>query len=603
MVHSLHSFFALWLLFGICCDPAFAANLIGLYPTGKVNYTSAISPQFEFEYQSDWITPQSSEPVLIHPGALRLRNWECRWMRVDLSGQDQSIKEETVSIGNGEKFRLKCNLFLAGPYYQQKLETWWKQNSGLPPEGFFPSRKQQEACRPEVLLIPAAGAVIQSTHPKPSLLARIFGARSPVRLAGVTKIPTNIVMFMMDTMRSDHTPPYGHPFVLAPHIDMLASLGAVFTHSYGASSSTRPSVGSMFSGLQPLAHGAIRHATLGAFLHDGVPLLAESLRKQGLFTAGISSNDQVSAAYGFTRGFDFFKGSLWDSQVTPVALEQLKIIDEPFFLYLHYIAPHAPYQPPTQWKGLYQGLTKYEEQDEYCAEITADDRRVGEVLKELSKQGLLDRTLVWLVSDHGEEFWEHGWKEHGTTVYEESVQTVSIVMYPEFVAAGRRIAVPVTHADMYPTFTDLFRWEQPTFSQGMSLLPLLQGKEDVNVENRPLFLHHGGGLQLGPHFSDKSGILLGKMKLICWDQKEEWEFYDLSQDSAEKMNLLAHGNESDAEREAIHVKMEQLLLQHREACHVIADYYTSPDEMARTVELSPREIENLTDLGYMANKR
>jgi len=570
-------------------------TLIGLYPTGKSAPENPISPRLVFDYLSDPITRLGNEKVRFFVNSVQLKDWKLSWGLMDEQGNRVPMEKLEEMLSRNRPFRLYGSALYDGSLFKKPLEAWKnKSPSSAPPEGVFLSRTQQENLRPELLPMPAVGVSVKPTLPGTSFFTRWF--RSPPRRfsAGDSNRPTNVVMILVDTLRADHTPPYGHPFVVAPHIDLLASLGWVFTRSYGASSSTRPSVGSIFTGLQPAAHGAVRHATQAAWLHLGVPLLAQAFQKAGFSTAGISSNAQITGQFGFDGGFQAYECPVWEKAVTPRAIRQLQTLSEPFFLYLHYNAPHAPYEPPPEWRGLYDHLTPSPEEDRYCAEITTDDRRIGLVLKELAKQGLLDRTLIWLVSDHGEEFWEHGWNGHGAKVFEETVRTVSIVADPLHLPMGVRCDQPVTHVDIFPTLTEWFGWKKPRYVQGISWLPILQGRETTEAAHRPLFLHHGGGLGPGAHESDKEAVLLDNQKLIWWTQKNEWELYDLHLDPGEKQNQWRPGLEIQP--------LESLLKKHLEECRIIGMEYTLPNEAGKSVELRPAEIENLKAGGYLQGK-
>jgi arylsulfatase A-like enzyme len=398
------------------------------------------------------------------------------------------------------------------------------------------------------------------------------------------------VMILVDTLRRDHTPPGGHPFIIAPHVDQLASLGVNFSQAYGASSSTRPSVGSIFTGLQPKAHGAVRHATQGAGLFLNAPRLAEAFKKAGHKTAAVSSNAQVSPAFGFDWGFDIFLSSVWESQVSLKGVEQLQTLDEPFFLYLHYMGPHQPYEPASPWKGMYQGHHAHAEQDAYAEEITQEDHQIGAIIKELAQQGLLDRTIVWLVSDHGEEFWEHGWNGHGANLFEESTQAVSIVSAPNVLPIGATIDEPVTHVDIFPTLSEIFSWKKNKYAQGLSLMPLINHKSNDVFAGRPLFLHHGGGNSAQPHFSDKDAVLLNKKKMVWWNQKDEWELYDLPTDPGEKKNIYQPND-------PFIKSTTPLLEKHLSECQSITSSIKMLDESLPS--LTPQEVENLKAHGYM----
>ena len=161
----------------------------------------------------------------------------------------------------------------------------------------------------------------------------------------------------------------------------------------------------MFTGLQPKAHGAVRHSTEDAALFLGVPLLPETFQHNGYITRGISSNSQVTSAFGFGRGFDVYECPVWETQVTPKGIESLQSLDEPFFLFLHYMGPHQPYAPPAPWLGLYHGQAgvsseedlsdagkaeRQQKEEAYFEEITAEDRRVGRLAHGLVIRATID---------------------------------------------------------------------------------------------------------------------------------------------------------------------------------------------------------------------
>ena len=579
-------------------------RLIGLYPTGDSHPESATSPLFIFEYKSEWITPFENYSLNIKD--LQPRNWRGDWTAVT---QSKKVLHDLNAFSSGsinEPFFLRCQLKYAGNLHQEALQSWYSEHPNEYPVNIpFPNQKTQESLRPEVLFVSAQGVETNRTLPKPSLLGRLFGAKTPNRVERDSETPPNVLILLIDTLRPDHTPPGGHPFIIAPHIDQMASLSAHFSNAYGASSSTRPSVGSIFTGLQPIAHGAVRHTNEGAALYFSVPLMAERFQRGGHQTAAVSSNAQVSPAFGFDRGFDEFESSVWESQVSDRGLAHLRKLDEPFFLYLHYMGPHQPYKPSYPYKDLYKGMTtipnelpsssKIEDasnalHDAYAEEITQEDRQIGRILKELSLQGLLERTVVWIVSDHGEEFWEHWWNGHGATVFEESVRTLSILSYPPQIPIGKTIETPIAHVDMLPTLFDLLGWKLPTIAHGHTLLPTIQGKSQPETNDRPIFLHHGGGTAPEPHPSDKEAILINGNKLIYWPQKHRWDFYDIAADSFEQKNAY---REDDPSMQT----MASELKRHLENCQKIGEKFKTIVDLD-SPQLSPEEKENLKAFGY-----
>lgn len=424
----------------------------------------------------------------------------------------------------------------------------------------------------------------------------------PMRVARLRELPPpqprNVVILLIDALRPDHLPEEKHSFVIAPHLSLIGTLGIRFETSYGASSSTRPSVGSIFTGLHPRIHGATKHTPSAAALHQRCKLMAETFAEQGFQTAAFWTNSQLSPAFGFDRGFQTYIGPLDDEAITPQAVEWLRTAQEPFFLYLHYLAPHAPYDPPSELEQLYRDKTGDSEHNRYFAEITVEDTRVGGFLAELARLKMLDRTALILLSDHGEEFWEHGWKEHGVTLYEESLRTVARWMnVPRFTPSGI-VADPVTHVDIFPTLCEWFRlpcpalWDTATAAEAMgkSLLPLLDGRHEKAFESRTLFGHHNGGAEPGKHESDKQGIIRNHRKLIWWPIKKIWELYDLVADPAEKQNLVSDNHEPN---DPLWHELQSQLKQIDSLGAMMAE------DSGPAGELSQDEIENMKALGYL----
>lgn len=550
----------------ITAEGASPDNVIGLYYAGEHDESLL--------YRSDPLY-RSDDDMRLFIESLQLRHWPMRWF-IEFDDENHSLNDAPLN-NTPSSFTLVCETRYDGP-----LDL---------------SPHELEASRPHVLLLPTRGLTVEAQTPSVSWLGHLFGGETPHRRSKGDDNPPNLVMLMIDTLRADHAPPHEHPFLIAPHMEMLAALGVAFEQSYGASSSTRPSVGTIFTGLHPRAHGAERHALAGARLHGGVPVMAEWMLKREYYTAAVSSNAQITSAYGFGRGFETFLCPVREYQVTPLGNAQLRKLHEPFFLYLHYIAPHQPYTPPQRYASLYQGLTPYPELDAYCAEITFEDRRVGRILAELARQDLLNRTILWLLSDHGEEFWEHGWNGHGSSLYEEQIRTTSIVTYPPRIHMGKKESTFHAHDDILPTAQALLGAtpEQPV--HGVDLSPLLLRDADPSTAppQRPLFLHHGGGLQIGPHESDKQGVLLDSQKLIWWTEKDDWELYDLADDPIEQMNLYDRLAEQTPDTITL---MKTLLRERLSESARFAEQFLQ-DEDRNNVELSPAELRNLRDLGYI----
>jgi arylsulfatase A-like enzyme len=212
----------------------------------------------------------------------------------------------------------------------------------------------------------------------------------------------------------------------------------------------------------------------------------------------------------------------------------------------------------------------------------------------LAEQGILESTLIWLLSDHGEEFWEHGWNGHGANLYEESVRTVSIVTYPRLFQPGSRVESLVSHVDVYPTLAALLDWDTPPSLQGVSLLPLLRGTAQPLEAERPLFLHHGGGANKGVHESDKEAVLAQGMKMVQWTQKNQWELYDLKVDPQEKHSMVELTS-----AEAGVYGLRPLLEAHLEICEILASQYRVPIDETEAMQVPDQVLDNMRHLGYI----
>lgn len=251
----------------------------------------------------------------------------------------------------------------------------------------------------------------------------------------------NLVLVMVDTLRSDHLPCYGYPRDTAPHLCQLAAEGWQLD-AYPTSSWTKPSVASLLTGLQPQRHQAIGRADS---LPATVPYLPEELARAGFDTAAYVGNRNIGRKFGFDRGFRRFEmtratGKVDGRRVTDETLALLPDLKSRFFLYVHYVDPHDPYRPEEPWREpgaaldrrpyvqpqrLRSGEDPMEEDtiprliDQYDGEIREVDEEIRQLLAALGDAGLLEGTLVVVTSDHGEEFGEHGGLTHGTTLYEE----------------------------------------------------------------------------------------------------------------------------------------------------------------------------------------
>jgi arylsulfatase A-like enzyme len=416
--------------------------------------------------------------------------------------------------------------------------------------------------------IPGSGVVLidpqilspESTGAQPSRSSsRHYGRAAP-----------NVIVYLVDTLRADHLGCYGYAKNTSPHIDRFSREGYLFTNAQAQSSWTRSSVASLFTGLLPQVHGANDDPDK---LPEEASTLAESLKASGYSTAGITGNGNAHGPWGFAQGFDYFEHVTHVRPDDPLATsdEINEVVfawldehseEQPFFLYVHTIDPHAPYDPPEPFRSRFapsvrnreigsveaiQQLHRREERipdghvqallDLYDAEIAANDASFGRFLEELKRRGLYDGSVIVFLSDHGEEFYEHGDWTHGKTLHAELLDVPIIVKPPRGFSTlppgegSHRIDSVVQHVDIYPTILDIVGAPVPDGIQGRSVVPLLSAPSpDWNDR---------GVSHMDLRGTKATSLLHGSWKLIQHYEGEEARFpelYSRDRDRAEQQN-------------------------------------------------------------------
>lgn len=328
--------------------------------------------------------------------------------------------------------------------------------------------------------------------------------------------PRNVLWILVDTLRADHLSLYGYGRKTSPNLEAFARGAVVFRSARSQASCTFPSVNSMFTSQWPNRFLGQPNNSFG--IPKAVTTIAEVLRQKGYKTMAVSASAVVrdnpsrfNPNGGFGAGFDVFHEScVWKPAgcVNRAALPLLQNGDKPFFLYLHYIDPHGPYDPPKQHQRQFEvGSTDKEfirngdanpigswlyagkrdpkvtpEDMEYLVglyddEIAYFDGRLAELLAEVKKRGLLENTLIVFSADHGEEFLEHGHIKHCRAVYDASIHTPLLIKVPG--QPARDVDAAASNIDLSPTILDLLGIDaSPLNPQGRSLRPFLEGKAD-----------------------------------------------------------------------------------------------------------------------------
>ncbi len=316
----------------------------------------------------------------------------------------------------------------------------------------------------------------------------------------------NVVLYVIDTLRADHLGCYGYDRPLSPRLDAFAEQAVLFERAVAQSSWTRSSMASIFTGLWPYTHATNRRSER---LSEAAQTLPERLQAVGYQTVAFITNPNLTAGFGFDQGFDHF--DYLGEEATSADVHQ-RVVDwlaarddeDPFLLYVHTLDPHAPYIPPTdvreRWAPQVSAATaahsmqlvddlqagRIEVSDAlladlealYDAEIAANDTSFGALIDELTAHELYDEALVIVVSDHGEEFHEHGNWQHGRALHNESINVPLILKLPGM-QSGQRIVQRVQHIDLLPTLLATLGLEIEPTLEGRSLLPLLRGGSTV----------------------------------------------------------------------------------------------------------------------------
>jgi arylsulfatase A-like enzyme len=383
--------------------------------------------------------------------------------------------------------------------------------------------------------------------------------------------PLNVIIIGIDTLRPDHLGCYGYERDTSPRIDELSMRGTLFEDALSQSPWTLTSFASVFTSLYPSQHGA---SAMDSRLRTDIPTLAMILLKRGYSTAAIVNAPFLRPEYKLDRGFEYydykppFAGRIADG-TTADALSWIDAhADEPFFVFVHYFDPHLPYSPPEPYRAQfypdYAGnlpssfsldlyprarATSFEtlkalSPDDwdyiralYDGEIRFTDKAVGELLEGIDAKGLRENTLVILLSDHGEEFFEHEGFEHGHTLYNELLNVALVMSLPGRIPEGKRVSGHVRLIDVAPTVLDFLGIERPRHFEGASVKPLITGDADVVTPDGGLLPSGMGYAEAMLYGTERKCILAYPWKYIYDIDTGGRLFFNLIDDPGENKNL------------------------------------------------------------------
>ena len=364
--------------------------------------------------------------------------------------------------------------------------------------------------------------------------------------------PHSVILLSLDTLRADRLGIWGNPAGTSPHLDRLARRGVMFQRCIAQASSTLPS------------HMSLFQARSASLTSDVQPMLAEILRARGFRTVAFTGGGNVSKLFGFDRGFERYEDGPGGGGLAWAIPEFAAWLDgsggEPFFAFLHTYDIHIPYDPPTPYEriydpdytgdltgertrefgrkirrlGIYQDLEEEFEPSPrdkrhfaalYDAGIRHTDAMFGALMAALQQRDLLETTLLVVISDHGEEFWDHGSVLHSHTVYQELVHVPLVWRVPGLVESPRVVGETVRNVDIVPTILECFRIDFESSLQGVSLLQRMRGGRGVHL-TAVSEMHWWRSLIRHP------------FKILEDRQEGGIQLFDLEEDPAERSSLV-----------------------------------------------------------------
>jgi choline-sulfatase len=353
------------------------------------------------------------------------------------------------------------------------------------------------------------------------------------------KIPPDVFLVTIDTLRADHVHCYGYSQISTPALDSLASDGILFDSAFTPSPITNTSHATIMTGLLPSAHGVTDFAIPLAITHA---TWAELLRKQGYRTAafiGSTILDSKTLAPGLDRGFDFYDNfpPHTRSKARWGRLERRAMVvvqhaetwlnahrARPHFVWVHLYDPHDPYEPPPPYSRTYNDRL-------YDGEIAYADSALRHFLAYLKQRRWYDEALIIAVGDHGEGLGQHHENTHGIFLYDSTLHVPLILKLPAHQHAGENVAAQVRTTDLLSTVLDWLDIPAPAGLNGQSLRGYLVGNEGAD---RTAFAETDYPLRFG--WAPLRSVREGGGKFI---EAPRPELYDVHSDPQEAHNQYA----------------------------------------------------------------
>lgn len=365
----------------------------------------------------------------------------------------------------------------------------------------------------------------------------------------------HIIFIGVDTLRGDQIGKNVENIPLTPNMDRFIKDAVYLENTYAQTSWTLPSFMSLFTGLNEYNHDVgIKDA-----LNLEKPYLIEQISKE-FITFAYHGGKVMNSRWGFSRGFDYYKKFQPAAALYPrggqhlfrKAVELLKKARFPnLFLFLHTYQVHAPYTPPKEFLDQlnktpkYKNLEavnynepaktylpvddqlKYSLKELYQAEVLAFDAYFGDFIKRLKELNIYDNAMIVLMSDHGEEFFEHNGWMHSHSLYDELIRVPVMIKFPNGQFKGTRVTGPAGIVDLMPTILSYYGIDYKAAKlDGTNLMPLIQDGQKRKNSRRYVV----STISTGKYFEaipTKIALLFDDYKLIYNDPfgREELEFF------------------------------------------------------------------------------
>jgi choline-sulfatase len=395
--------------------------------------------------------------------------------------------------------------------------------------------------------------------------------------------PTPVVLISIDTLRADHLSAYGYRVIQTPNIDAFTGHGTLFAHADSQIPLTLPSHTSLFTSTYPFQNRIEENAER---VSPGAVTLASILKSHGYKTAAFVASVFLEREMGLDQGFDFYdspfrfeafsplSGSMFfggasrnpyaardrrdGALVVRAAQEWLAANrDQPVFVFLHLYDLHKPYKLAS-----------------YDAEVRYTDQVLGTFRKALIASGWWQRSLVVLLSDHGESLGDHGEASHGYFIYQSTLRVPLIFHWPD--SSGpfpARQEQPVGLIDVAPAILDFLHLPAPPSFEGASPLAMKTARP---IYAESLHAHDSFG------WAPLRSIRESDFKYI---EAPKPELYNLRGDPGEKINIL---DKNPAEARRLRAELEKLLARY------------SAKQPAQRSNMTPETRALLGSLGYLA---